>query len=93
MFRNAALDQLAQRFAGKDWRDVLPVGGAQNVDELKGGTDGIEPLLTFLYGPTFNVAGLWSGFLGPETATIPFIVPGSAAAMLDMRLVVDQSRR
>jgi acetylornithine deacetylase/succinyl-diaminopimelate desuccinylase-like protein len=85
------LDQLAQRFVGKDWRDVLPVGGTQNVDELKGGTDGIEPLLTFLYGPTFNVAGLWSGFLGPETATIPFIVPGSAAAMLDMRLVVEAS--
>jgi acetylornithine deacetylase/succinyl-diaminopimelate desuccinylase-like protein len=83
------LGQLAQRFAGKDWRDVLPVGGAQNVDELNGGTDGIEPLLTFLYGPTFNVAGLWSGFLGPETATIPFIVPGTAAAMLDMRLVVE----
>ncbi len=85
------LDQLADRFAGKDWRDVLPVGGAQNVDELNGGTEGMEPLLTFLYGPTFNVAGLWSGFLGPETATIPFIVPGTAAAMLDMRLVVEKS--
>jgi acetylornithine deacetylase/succinyl-diaminopimelate desuccinylase-like protein len=85
------LDQLEQRFAGKDWRDVLPVGGAQNVDALNGATAGIEPLLTFLYGPTFNIAGLWSGFLGPETATIPFIVPGNASAMLDMRLVVDES--
>jgi acetylornithine deacetylase/succinyl-diaminopimelate desuccinylase-like protein len=85
------LDQLGQRFAGKDWRDVLPVGGARNVDALNGGTEGIEPLLTFLYGPTFNIAGLWSGFLGQETATIPFIVPGSASAMLDMRLVVEES--
>jgi acetylornithine deacetylase/succinyl-diaminopimelate desuccinylase-like protein len=85
------LDQLGQRFASKDWRTVLPVGGAQNVDTLNGGTEGIEPLLTFLYGPTFNIAGLWSGFLGPETATIPFIVPGSASAMLDMRLVVEAS--
>ena len=85
------LDQLARHFAGKDWRDVLPVGGVSNVPELNGGTGGIEPLLTFLYGPTFNVAGLWSGFLGPETATIPFIVPGTAAAMIDMRLVVEES--
>ncbi|MGH2614302.1 MAG: M20/M25/M40 family metallo-hydrolase [Thermomicrobiales bacterium] len=85
------LARLAEGFQRKDWRDVLPVGGAQNVDELNGGADGIEPLLTFLYGPTFNVAGLWSGFLGPETATIPFIVPGTAAAMLDMRLVVEES--
>ena len=85
------LGELGQRFAGKDWHDVLPVGGAQNVDTLNGGTDGIEPLLTFLYGPTFNIAGLWSGFLGPETATIPFIIPGAASAMLDMRLVVEES--
>jgi acetylornithine deacetylase/succinyl-diaminopimelate desuccinylase-like protein len=85
------LRRLADRFRGRDWRDVLPVGGAQNVETLIGGTDGIEPLLTFLYGPTFNIAGLWSGFLGPETATIPFIVPGSAAAMLDLRLVVEES--
>ncbi len=85
------LDALGARFAGRDWRDVLPVGGSGNVDALNGGTEGIEPLLTFLYGPTFNVAGLWSGFLGPNTATIPFIVPGSASAMLDMRLVVEES--
>jgi acetylornithine deacetylase/succinyl-diaminopimelate desuccinylase-like protein len=85
------LDALGERFAGRDWRDVLPVGGADNVAELNGGAEGLEPLLTFLYGPTFNVAGLWSGFLGPNTATIPFVVPGSAAAMLDMRLVVEES--
>jgi acetylornithine deacetylase/succinyl-diaminopimelate desuccinylase-like protein len=85
------IDRLALRFAGRDWRDVLPVGGAQNVDKLSGGMDDIAPLLTFLYGPTFNVAGLWSGFLGPESATIPFIVPGTASAMLDMRLVVEES--
>lgn len=83
------LDTLAARYQGKDWRDALPVGGSGNVETVVGGTEGIDPLITFLYGPTFNVAGLRSGFLGPNTATIPFIVPGSATAMLDMRLVVD----
>ena len=83
------LDALAKRFAGRDWRDVLPVGGSGNVETVVGGTEGIDPLVNFLYGPTFNIAGMRSGFLGPNTATIPFIVPGSATATLDMRLVVD----
>ncbi|MDQ3411261.1 MAG: M20/M25/M40 family metallo-hydrolase, partial [Chloroflexota bacterium] len=85
------LESLADRAAGKDWRAVLPVGGVDNVAELNTSLDGIDPLVTFLYGPTLNVAGLWSGFLGPGTTTIPFIVPGTASAMLDLRLVVEAS--
>lgn len=85
------LAAIAAGARGRDWRDVLPVGGATNVRELVGGVDGINPLINFLYGPTFNVAGLRSGFLGPETSTIPFIVPDHATAMLDMRMVVDRS--
>ena len=46
-------------------------------------------MINWLYGPTFNVVGIYAGFLGPETATIPFIVPSEAKAMLDMRLVVN----
>ena len=53
-----------------------------------GGTEGIAPLVNLLYGPTFNVAGLRSGFLGPKSGTIPFITPGTATATLDMRMVV-----
>lgn len=85
------LAALAENAAGRDWREVLPVGGTGNVRELNTSLDGIEPLVTFLYGPTFNIAGLWSGFLGPNTSTGPFIVPGTASAMLDMRLVVETS--
>jgi acetylornithine deacetylase/succinyl-diaminopimelate desuccinylase-like protein len=85
------LDAIARDAEGKDWRDVLPVGGSANVQALVGGMEGIDPLVNFLYGPTFNVAGLRGGFLGPETSTIPFIVPHGATAMLDMRMVVDTS--
>jgi acetylornithine deacetylase/succinyl-diaminopimelate desuccinylase-like protein len=85
------LETLAARNAGKDWRDVIPLGGAKNVGPLKGGDAGMEPLINFLYGPTFNIAGLYSGFLGWETGTIPFVTPGKASAMLDMRMVVDIS--
>jgi acetylornithine deacetylase/succinyl-diaminopimelate desuccinylase-like protein len=87
----ALLNNIASDAQGRDWRDVLPVGGATNVRELVGGDEGMDPLINFLYGPTFNVAGLRSGFLGPETSTIPFIVPDRATAMLDMRMVVDTS--
>lgn len=83
------LNALAERYKDRDWRDVLPVGGAGNVDAVVGGTDGMDPLVNLLYGPTFNIAGLRSGFLGPKSGTIPFIVPGTATATLDMRMVVE----
>ncbi|UCH26833.1 MAG: M20/M25/M40 family metallo-hydrolase [Trueperaceae bacterium] len=83
------LETLAQTFSGKDWRDVLPLGGAANIDELNGGSEGMDPLVNFLYGPTFNIAGLRSGFLGPQTSTIPYIVPHEATASLDIRMVVE----
>jgi hypothetical protein len=85
------LEKIYENAKGKDWRDVLPVGGAKNVSGLVGGTYEMDPLINFLYGPSFNVAGLYSGFLGAESGTIPFIVPGTATAMLDMRMVVEMS--
>ena len=83
--RAEALRRLAQRSEGRDPRDALPLGGAANVDALRGA----DPLVDLLYGPTFNVAGLRAGFLGPNSGTIPFVVPGSATATIDIRTVVD----
>ncbi|MGD9147160.1 MAG: M20/M25/M40 family metallo-hydrolase [Anaerolineae bacterium] len=85
------LDRLVDSVQGRDWRDVIPMGGAGNVAHVVGGQEGSAPLINYLYGPTFNVAGLRSGFLGPETGTIPYIVPSEATATLDIRLVVDLS--
>jgi acetylornithine deacetylase/succinyl-diaminopimelate desuccinylase-like protein len=85
------LDEIARRAKGKDWRDALALGGAANVRHVHGGMNGMDPLVNSLYGPTFNVAGLRSGFLGPETGTIPFIVPARASATIDIRMVVDLS--
>jgi acetylornithine deacetylase/succinyl-diaminopimelate desuccinylase-like protein len=85
------LDALAARHAGRDWRDVLPLGGAANVADVRGGLDGLAPLVTFLYGPSLNVAGLRGGFLGPGTGTVPFVVPHAATASLDLRMVVELS--
>ena len=85
------LDALAHRYAGRDWREVLPLGGPANVPIVRGGVDGRTPLVNFLYGPSLNVAGLRAGFLGPGTGTIPFVVPDAATAMLDLRWVVELS--
>lgn len=87
--RQELLEALAERSRGSDWRDVLPVGGKENVDRLLTSGEGIDPLVDFLYGPTFNVAGLRSGFLGPNTGTIPFIVPAVATATIDIRTVIE----
>ncbi len=88
---NSLLEKIAARHTGKDWRDVLPLGGSTNVAHVRGGLQGIDPLVNLLYGPSFNIAGMYSGFLGWETGTIPFVTPGRASAMLDMRMVVDMS--
>jgi len=85
------LETLAARAQGRDWRDVIPLGGAKNVSHVVGGMEGIEPLINYLYGPTFNIAGLRSGFLGPETSTIPYITPAQATATLDIRTVADRT--
>lgn len=85
------LGALVDRFEGRDWRDVLPLGGKDNVSHVIGGMEGSDPLINMLYGPTFNIAGLRSGFLGPETSTIPYIVPAEATATIDMRMVVDMT--
>jgi acetylornithine deacetylase/succinyl-diaminopimelate desuccinylase-like protein len=85
------LKKIADAAEGKDWRDVIPMGGAKNVKHVRGGLEGMNPLINWLYGPTFNIAGMRSGFLGPETGTIPYIIPSSATATIDMRLVVDIS--
>jgi len=83
------LARIAERSQGKDWRDVLGLGGVGNLAHVQGGLAGMDPLVNSLYGPTFNIAGLRSGFLGAETGTIPFIIPGTATATIDIRMVVD----
>ncbi len=83
--RTEALRRLADRSSGRDPRDELPLGGAANVETLRGS----DPLVDLRYGPTFNVAGLGAGFLGPNTGTNPLAVPGSATTTIDIRTVVD----
>jgi acetylornithine deacetylase/succinyl-diaminopimelate desuccinylase-like protein len=84
----ALLAPLADARAGQDLRDALPLGGRDNVTLERATLDG-DALRRFLYGPTFNVAGLRSGFIGPNTGSEPFSVPARATATIDVRSVSD----
>jgi acetylornithine deacetylase/succinyl-diaminopimelate desuccinylase-like protein len=47
----------------------------------------VEVFLQAFYGPeSFNIQGVRSGFLGPETGTRPFRLPHEGSATFDMRM-------
>ena len=75
-----------------NYRKPLTADEQAQLDALaQSGAGDRVSLENLLYGPTFNVAGLRSGFLGFETETIPFIVPATATATLDMRMVIEMT--
>ena len=84
-FENDKISLIFENSMGKDIRDVLPIGTKNYQNENLGK----QSIFDFLYGPTFNISGLHSGFLGKESGMIPFIIPSEATAHLDMRLVTD----
>lgn len=45
---------------------------------------GREALLKYLYSPTLNINGIWSGYIGPGTKTV---LPHKITAKVDVRLV------
>jgi acetylornithine deacetylase/succinyl-diaminopimelate desuccinylase-like protein len=85
------IEQLTKSVKAKGWRNGLPLGGTENVQYIRGGMKENNPLINLLYGPSFNISGIRSGFLGAKTGTIPFVIPNKATATIDMRLVVDMS--
>jgi acetylornithine deacetylase/succinyl-diaminopimelate desuccinylase-like protein len=50
------------------------------------GLHGVDALREFLFTPTLNIDGIWSGYSGPATKTI---LPHKAQAKVDVRLVPD----
>lgn len=45
---------------------------------------GIEALKKYLYSPTLNIDGIWSGYIGPGTKTV---LPHKIVVKIDVRLV------
>lgn len=64
------------------WNDTLQQRGL-GVERWIGGATGREAILRYLYDPTFNIDGIWSGYTGEGTKTI---LPHVATAKVDSRL-------
>ena len=63
--------------------------GAGEVRRLKDDLqdDVVEAFVQHFYTPeSFNIQGINSGYLGPNTGTKPFILPGEGKAMFDLRM-------
>ena len=74
---------LAARFAGIPWQRVLP--GVQGADVPPIGDVGeADVYRRFFFGPSANLNGLRSGYMGPGTPT--FTLPHVAEAVLDIRV-------
>jgi acetylornithine deacetylase/succinyl-diaminopimelate desuccinylase-like protein len=77
------MDTLRARFAGTPWQRVLP--GVQGADiPAAGGRSEDEVYQQFFFGPSMNLNGLRSGYVGPGTLT--FTLPDVAEAVMDIRV-------
>ncbi len=64
--------------------DETPNKTEMKVDRFIGDAHGLEALKKYMFDPTLNINGLWSGYTGPETKTL---VPHKMTVKMDVRLV------
>ncbi|MGH8497060.1 MAG: M20/M25/M40 family metallo-hydrolase [Gammaproteobacteria bacterium] len=65
-----------------DWNEA-ELKEVLQVDEFIDGLEGREAILRYLYMPTLNIDGIWSGYTGEGVKTI---LPHKATAKVDSRL-------
>ncbi|TMI23852.1 M20/M25/M40 family metallo-hydrolase [Candidatus Bathyarchaeota archaeon] len=64
--------------------DESPQKTEMRVDRFIGDAKGIDAFKKYLFDPTLNIDGLWSGYTGPETKTL---LPHKMTVKMDVRLV------
>lgn len=72
----------ALRTGGQGWNHIL--NGLTGVKAPAGDLNDEDTILNFFYGPSFNINGMRSGFIGP--GTLPFSLPHEASARFDIRV-------
>ncbi len=60
------------------------------VDRFVGDAHGVEALKHYLFDPTLNIDGMWSGYIGPETKTL---LPHKITVKMDVRLVPNMTTK
>ncbi len=85
-WERALLTVLEANMAKVGPNGVIPGLSPQSpVQAFKGGANGAALLEDYVYGPSMNISGLRSGYTGAGTK--PFLLPATATATLDMRVV------
>jgi acetylornithine deacetylase/succinyl-diaminopimelate desuccinylase-like protein len=72
------LKELSKTFDEKPLKELL------KVEKFIDDSHGLEALTKYLYNPTLNINGIWSGYTGPGTKTV---LPWKITAKTDVRLV------
>jgi len=72
------LDKLEKTFDEKAVKDIM------KIERFIENAHGKQALLKYLYSPTLNIDGIWSGYTGPGTKTV---LPYKITAKVDVRLV------
>ncbi len=78
----ALLNELEQTFDEGADKELMKVN--RFIDDVHGR----EALLKYLYSPTLNIDGIWSGYIDPGTKTV---LPYKITAKVDVRLVPDMT--
>ncbi len=74
------LGKLAETFDEETAKQTM------RVERLIGDRHGLEALKDYLYKPSLNIDGIWSGYTGPGSKTV---LPHRITAKVDVRLVPD----
>lgn len=85
----ALLQCIVNRLSGADLRTVIPnASGPGRVQRFVDDLDGAALLERYLFTPTFNIDGLYGGYIGPGSPM--FSLPDRAVCNMDIRLVPGQ---
>jgi acetylornithine deacetylase/succinyl-diaminopimelate desuccinylase-like protein len=85
----ALLQSIAERLPGVDMRTIIPnAAGPGRVQRFVDDLDGAELMTRYLFTPTFNIDGLYGGYIGPGSPT--FSLPDRVVCNMDIRPVPDQ---
>jgi acetylornithine deacetylase/succinyl-diaminopimelate desuccinylase-like protein len=72
------LSKMEKTFDEDSTKDLM------KIEKFINDVHGKEAMLKYLYSPTLNIDGIWSGYIGPGTKTV---LPYKITAKVDVRLV------
>lgn len=82
------VEAIVKRVEAGDPNGVIPgLSPAAPVKTFRNDVSGGDLVRQYMYGPSFNISGLRSGYTGPGTKS--FLLPDKATVTMDIRLISD----